>query len=675
MRQGSKLPKRARSRPFLNDLPRRAYLTIKHHGWREFVARLVSSPFRLVGMERRVRDRLSLWVARRNKRDWYRKNGRPVTIVMPTYGDPSTTIDAVGRLRRTLDASRVRIVVVDDGSEPRHQERLRGLRGADVVLAGANRGYSASVNSGLERAAPGDDVVVLNNDVLAHRTWLETLQHAAYHQDAAGIVAPMLLYPDGRIQAAGAYRNLGAPEWFDHRYRFKSPDHGPANVGDASLAVTGACMYIRRDALDAVGRFDESFPMAFEDVDYCLRAWEAGYEVRYEPAARLTHVESPTRGTGVGERELASKQHFWGKWGHWFDRRNVRTRSGALRIVYVTEDTGVGGGHRDIFEHINRLRQRGHEVELFSLGGQPDWFELDTQVRSFGSYEELAAALAPLEAIKVATWWGTARCVWRASVMRGIPVYFVQDIETSYYPGDPREQYRVLASYREEFRYMTISSWNQERLAELGLPSALIPPGIDLENFRRVDRPKRDDVLLAIGRSLPLKNLPLTIEAWRRLEPRPELWLFGIEPELGPTHGARYFERPSDERVNELFNEATAFVQTSRHEGFCLPLLEAMAVGTPVVSTDAHGNRDFCRDGENCLIADPDPESVSGALERLFGDPGLRSRLADAGLRTVVEYAWERRIDQLEEFLEGLELLGDARGLAREHPEPERQRS
>ena len=83
--------------------------------------------------------------------------------------------------------------------------------------------------------------------------------------------------------------------------------------------------------------------------------------------------------------------------------------------------------------------------------------------------------------------------------------------------------------------------------------------------------------------------------------------MFGIEPELGPEHGARYFERPSDERVNELFNQATVFVQTSRHEGFCLPLLEAMAAGTPVVSTDAHGNRDFCRDGENCLIADADP--------------------------------------------------------------------
>ena len=460
----------------------------------------------------------------------------------------------------------------------------------------------------------------------------------------------MLLYPDGRIQAAGAHRNLGAMEWFDHRYRFKRPDYGPAAVPDDALAVTGAAMYLRRSLIDRLGEFDENFPMAYEDIDYCLRAWEAGFQVRYEPTSRLTHVESPTRGTAVGTRELRSQEHFWTKWGAWFDERSVRTADGALRVVYVTQDTGVGGGHRDVFEHLNRLSRRGHSVELFCLSGPPDWFPLEAPVREFETYGALASALAREDAIKVATWWATAPPVWRASVTRGIPVYFVQDIETSYYPGDPAAQNRVLASYREEFRYITISGWNRERLAELGLQAELIPPGIDLDNFRPLDRPKRDDVLLAIGRSLPLKNLPLTIDAWKRLEPRPELWMFGVEPELGAEHGARYFERPSDEQVNELFNEATVFVQTSIHEGFCLPLLEAMAAGTPVVSTDAHGNRDFCRHEENCLIADADPDTVSQALSRLLGDPQLRARLVQAGFETAADYAWERRIDRLERF-------------------------
>ena len=415
-------------------------------------------------------------------------------------------------------------------------------------------------------------------------------------------------------------------------------------------------MYLRRELVDEVGPFDEGFPMAYEDVDYCLRAWEAGWDVRYQPSSRLTHLESPTRGLQVGERERRSQSHFWAKWGDWFDARDVRAADGGLRIIYVTEDTGVGGGHRDVFEHLNRLRRRGHSVELYSLGGPPDWFPLEAPVRSFGSYEGLAAALPARTPSRSPPGGPPRRWVWRASVSRGIPVYFVQDIETSYYAGDEAARQRVLASYREEFRYMTISSWNRERLAELGLSAELIPPGIDLDNFRPLNRPERDDVVLAIGRSLPLKNLGLTVEAWKRLEPRPELWMFGVEPELGPEHGARYFERPSDERVNELFNEATVFVQTSIHEGFCLPLLEAMAAGTPVVSTDAHGNRDFCRDEENCLIAEPNPESVGAALARLLGDPRCAPAYRPPGLDTAADYAWEQRIDRLERFF--LEVAG-----------------
>ena len=65
-------------------------------------------------------------------------------------------------------------------------------------------------------------------------------------------------------------------------------------------------------------------------------------------------------------------------------------------------------------------------------------------MRSFPDYDELVAALAPLEAIKVATWWKTATPVWRASVVNGIPVYFVQDIETSYYPDDAARRHEVL---------------------------------------------------------------------------------------------------------------------------------------------------------------------------------------------------------------------------------------
>jgi glycosyltransferase involved in cell wall biosynthesis len=130
--------------------------------------------------------------------------------------------------------------------------------------------------------------------------------------------------------------------------------------------------------------------------------------------------------------------------------------------------------------------------------------------------------------------------------------------------------------------------------------------------------------------------------------------MFGIEPELATDPGMRYVQVPSDEQVGELFSQATVFIQTSTHEGFCLPALESMATGGAVVCTDAHGNRDFCVDGENCLMPDASREAVSAALARLLGDGELRERVGRAGIETAAEYAWERRIDALEGFLEGV---------------------
>jgi GT2 family glycosyltransferase len=638
----------------LYNLRRRIYLTYKYQGVRSLVYRALTFPLRFTPLGRFLRLGPQARDERARAVRWYRQHGRLVTIVIPSYRDADDVARLVASIAKTTERGRVRIVVADDASGPDHLAALRSIGGIEVIEGEENAGFAANVNRGLAAADPEHDVVILNSDVIALPGWLAGLQMAASLDDDVGVVGAKLLYPDHRIQFAGTVRNLGAPEWFDHRYRFRGADWGPANVAQTVLAVTGACMYLTRALIDRIGMMDASYPMAYEDVDWCLRAWEAGYRVLYWPGATLYHLESVTRGTEVAKRERSSQRRFWARWGDFFDARPVRAAAGALRVIYVTEGTGVGGGHRDIFEHLNGLLDRGHEVELWSLGETPDWFPLRAPVRTFEDYDELVAALAPIDAIKVATWWNTAAPVWSASVLHGIPVYFVQDIETSYYPDDEDVRHAVLASYRHEFRYMTISSWNRDRLRELGLEAVLIPPGIDLENFRPLPGvARRADMVLALGRTNPLKNLPLTLAAWRALPaPRPELCLFGTEPHVVEDEpGIRYVVAPSDAEVNRLFSEATVFVQTSTHEGFCLPPLESMATGGAVVCTDAHGNRDFCVDGENCLMPAPEREAVTAALRRLLEDPALRERLGAAGIETAADYAWERRIDALERFL------------------------
>ncbi|HEX3517725.1 MAG TPA: glycosyltransferase [Solirubrobacteraceae bacterium] len=640
----------------LANLRRRIYLTYRYFGLRTILFRVVTFPLRFTPLQRRLRLRTHARDQElRRAVEWYREHGRPVDIVIPSYRDAEHVRVLVRSLLKTVPKGMARVIVADDCSGPEHLAALRQVKGIDLVIDGeTNAGFAANVNRGLRASAPDRDVVVLNSDTEALPSWLECLQYAAHRQGNIGIVGGQLQYPDGRIQFGGTVRNRDQPQWFDHRYRFKPAGWGPADQTSPALAVTGACMYVRREAIERVGLLDERYGMAYEDVDWCLRAWQAGLRVIYFPAAQLIHHESITRGTELGARERTSQERFWERWAAFFDERDVRSEDGRLRIVYVTEDTGVGGGHRDIFEHLNRLQARGHDASLYTLGDPPEWFPLQVPVRSFADYDELANALAEVDAIKVATWWMTAVHVWRASIPRGIPVYFVQDIETSYYPDHERARHAVLDSYRPEFRYMTISNWNRERLHELDLDAELIPPGIDLETFRpRPEVERRSEMVLALGRSNPLKNLPLTLAAWRALkQPRPELCMFGIEPELADEEGMRYVVSPDDEQVGELFSQATVFVQTSTHEGFALPPLEAMATGAAVVCTDAHGNRDFCVEGVNCLMPAPDVAAVTVALEQLLADPELRKRLGKAGIETAQEYAWERRIDALEAFFE-----------------------
>jgi GT2 family glycosyltransferase/glycosyltransferase involved in cell wall biosynthesis len=753
-------------RRLTRSLPRRAYLTVKYRGVSELGRRIQGAPSRfkrrsvLAAAGGRGADLGAAAVT------WYQANGRPVAVVIPSYGPAELARAAAQSVRRTTDASRVRIIVSDDGSGPEHLPGLQAMAAeldVELVLGDEQRGFAANCNRGIRARRPDEDVVLLNSDIVAYAGWLEALQHAAY-QASFDVVGGRLIYPDGSIQFGGLIRNPDHPEWFDHRFRFRPIDYGPAGVRSPSLAATGACMYVKGTTLDTVGELDEDYPMAFEDIDYALRVWNSGGRVGYEPLATLVHHESKTRGLSQGDRERRSQERFWTLWGSWFDGRDTRARplalrdadeaerqaeeqdhdttvltveAGAsedavaaataaavealeaettasgvgaiptttdetsapaasapaaraaahvsapgadtpaadgaedggdgLRIIYVTQDTGIGGGHRVIFTHLNGLRERGHDVELWTLADAgPDWFDLACPVRCFKDYPTLARTLAPIHAIKVATWWETAPWVWEASVAHGVPVYLVQDIETSYY-RDPIDHAPVIDTYRHEFEVLAGSEWVATALRDFGLRHVTtFTPGLDLGMYHRLPGVERsDDAILSVARSAPLKGFDLTRGAYAELgDARPPLWLFGIEPKLAEGMGPKvqYFEYPSDEEVNELYNRAAILLQTSRHEGFCLPALEGMAGGAAVVCTDANGNRDFCRDGWNCLIPKSDARSIAAALRAVEENPDLRRRLAENGQQTADSYAWPKRLDALDAFYRD---LAEQRGTGR----------
>ena len=368
------------------SLPQRIILTIRYRGVGQFVYRALTFPLRYT----RYRDRLGLVPKRPDlgepAREWYRRNARPVAIVIPSYRDLPQVRDLVASLRETTDERRVQIIVADDASGPDHVSGLRDLAGVTVVEGARNGGFSANVNRGMKVADPERDIVLLNSDMVALPGWLEGLQYAAHQGDDVGLVGGKLLYENNAIQWAGTVRHRDQPQWFDHRFRFRPADWPPAGVPTTVLALTGACMYIKREVIEKIGWMDEGYSMAYEDVDYSLRVWQSRLcGSIYWPSSRAASTTSRRRG---GPRSASanaeSQQLFLGANGarSWTARDVRDLKTGHLRVVYVTEDTGVGGGHRDIFEHLNRLaapRPRGGAVVTGARA--PEWFDLDVPVR------------------------------------------------------------------------------------------------------------------------------------------------------------------------------------------------------------------------------------------------------------------------------------------------------
>lgn len=326
-----------------------------------------------------------------------------------------------------------------------------------------------------------------------------------------------------------------------------------------------------------------------------------------------------------------------------------------IPIIYTLETTGVAGGHKIVFEHINYLKERGYDVHLWALGPQPTWFDLKVPVGVYPHYPALTKALTEVgPSIKVATWWKTADPV-AVSVQEGggYGFYLVQDIETSYYDHMPgfKDINRVLMTYELDLHFLTTSDWVTKELRKHTKKDALISQiklGLDLELFKPNKTLSQNQELVTIGRRNPLKDFPKAIRTIQlAMESLPDLHvsLFGVE-NMTVTGNANILHNPSNERVAQLYQNARCYLATSKHEGYNLPILEAMACGCPVVTTLADGNNHFCQDGVNCLVGET-PEQLAQQIERVMTDDKVANTLRDNGFKTVKEHQWDNSIDKL----------------------------
>ena len=151
----------------------------------------------------------------------------------------------------------------------------------------------SSVNNFAAREARGEYLLLLNNDTeVLSPHWLEELLFFARQEDV-GAVGALLCYGDGSIQHAGMSVTAEHPN--RHIGRGESPDKPEFSRPRYVDAVTGACLMLRRSLWEALGGMDDTFEIAFNDVDLCMRAREMGCRSVFTPFARLCHYESKSR--------------------------------------------------------------------------------------------------------------------------------------------------------------------------------------------------------------------------------------------------------------------------------------------------------------------------------------------------------------------------------------------
>ncbi|HEX7880142.1 MAG TPA: glycosyltransferase, partial [Candidatus Eisenbacteria bacterium] len=242
---------------------------------------------------------------------------------------PEDTLQLIQSLKAHPHAGHpLDIILVDNASGDDTAARVRAAHpDVRIIESPVNRGFAAGVNLGLA-AAQGKYLLILNPDIVVHPGSLEALVAFLDAHPQAGLVAARLLNPDGTLQPTCRTRytlktillrrtplgKLFPNDPTVREHLMLDYDHAtPRNVD----WVAGACMMVRREALDEVGPMDERYFLYFEDVDWCTRMHRRGWGVWYVPDAVMTHGYRRASAGGFNKATRAHAEsllRFWEKW-------------------------------------------------------------------------------------------------------------------------------------------------------------------------------------------------------------------------------------------------------------------------------------------------------------------------------------------------------------------------
>jgi ADP-heptose:LPS heptosyltransferase/GT2 family glycosyltransferase len=240
-----------------------------------------------------------------------------VSIIIPTCAARGFIETCIKSLRERTAYRNFEIICIDDIPNEQVAWKVWLQENADrIVQAPDEFNWSRFNNRGVE-AASGEFLLFLNDDVeVIQPEWLDAMLEHVLRPEVA-VVGAQLLYPDHKVQHAGMF--LATRDTARHAFRFASASDpgyfGLALTQRNVIAVTGACMLMRRSVYDALGGFEEAHEIINNDLDFCLRAHRAGKLVVFTPYASLIHHEAASRDR---LRDVFDLGHFEARWSTLF---------------------------------------------------------------------------------------------------------------------------------------------------------------------------------------------------------------------------------------------------------------------------------------------------------------------------------------------------------------------
>lgn len=216
-----------------------------------------------------------------------------VYIIILNWNGLKDTVECLESLRK-ITYSNYEVIVVDNGSKGNDAQALDEKFGDYVRLIRNDRNYgyaggnNIAIRYVVDDSAP-DYFLILNNDTIVAPDFLDQMIKVAESDASIGILGPKVYYYNfpNRLQSTGARINMRTGQ--TSLIGVKQIDNGQYDTQQEVDYVSGCCLLVRKELIQKVGLFDESYFCYWDETDYCARVREAGYKIVYIPESKIWH--------------------------------------------------------------------------------------------------------------------------------------------------------------------------------------------------------------------------------------------------------------------------------------------------------------------------------------------------------------------------------------------------